>query len=136
MEITSRRPPGRPIGTRKRDPNTLTPLAKACYDARVAAAVGRDDLAAAIGVSGGAIAKLESGCGLFIVSEDTLRAAAAFLRCDPAPLLAARDRSRFSYTLPNLSVEHAETAIALRDAWATLDGVALARVRAALAGGA
>ena len=124
------------MGTRKRDANTLTPLAKACYDARVAAAVSRDDLAAAIGVSAGTIAKLESGYGLFIVSEDTLRAAAVFLRCDPAPLLAARERCRISYALPNLSAEHAETAIALRDAWATLDGVTLARVRAALAGGA
>ena len=137
MEITSRRPRGRPIGSSKRPSATLAPLARALYTARTSASVTMRTLAEHLGISRAVIGKVEAAQTFgATLSEDTLRAAAAFLRCDPAPLLAARERCRISYTLPNLSAEHAETAIALRDAWATLDGVTLARVRAAIAGGA
>ena len=131
-------PRGRRFGTRKHDPSTLTPFARALYAARTHAGETHTSLAAHLGHKPSSIGNAETAIGRstsHLLSEDAIRAAAVFLRCDPAPLLAARDRSRFSYVLPNLSAEHAETAIALRDAWATLDGVTLARVRAALAGG-
>lgn len=133
------RKPGRgcPVGRQKADPATLTPLARALHAVRTKSGVTQIGLAVELGVSPALIANAETArvAGRGFLSTDSIVRAAEVLGCAAAPLLAARDRSRASFPLPNLSEAHAEAAIALRDAWARLDAETLARIVAIVGGG-
>lgn len=123
------------LGRQKNDSGELTPFARAFRAARVAAGVPQVDVARHLRVGPSAIGNVETAKGsgtASVLTEEHVRTAAALFRCDPAPLLAARERSLMSFRLSNLSEEHAETAIALRDAWETATPEMLRRVRTAL----
>ena len=111
----------------------LSTLAVALHSARTAAGVTQATLAAHLGVRTACVGMAEtSRTGRINLGEEHLRAAASFLGCDPEYLLLARELSRASYAL---SQSHAQTAIALRDAWADLPDEAVEKIRQ-IAGGA
>ena len=120
----------------QRSTEGLSTLAVALQSARRAAGVTQAALAAHLGVRAACVGMAEtSRTGRINLGEEHLRAAASFLGCDPEYLLLARELSRASYALPNVSQNHARAAVALRDAWADLPAEAVEKIRQ-IAGGA
>ena len=119
----------------QRSTEGLSTLAVALHSARKAAGVTQAALAAHLGVRTACVGMAEtSRTGRINLGEEHLRAAASFLGCDPEYLLLAREMSRASYALPNLSQSHAQTALALREAWADLPAEAVEKIRQIVGG--